>query len=122
MIAVSRHERQWDAASEFINGKISGEEFQQSVRELIAARSGKASINGASNVMKQPAKTRLHAFPVNPTEASNVPGRRLSRCFREGEANGAAPVSIICILCKQAAQQLDCSKLRSRTSNPIIFP
>ncbi len=92
-MAAPRYERQCGAASDFINGKISGEEFQQCVQELIAARGGKAGINGASSMMEQLAKTLLNAdFPVNPTEGCNVSGRRLSN-FCKGEASGAAPVA-----------------------------
>jgi hypothetical protein len=86
-VAALRHERQWGAASDFINGKISEEEFQQCVQQLIAAKCDKGSHIGASNVVQQAAKTpTTSTLPVNPTEDSNMPGRRRSHCFGKGEA------------------------------------
>ncbi len=57
-VAALRHERQWGAARDFINGKISEEEFQQCVQQLIAAKCDKGSHIGASNVVQQAAKTQ----------------------------------------------------------------
>ncbi len=64
-------------------------------------------------MMEQPAKILLHAnFSVNPTEGSNVSGRRLSQIFfREGEARGAAPV-----------QEDNVSKLASAELGSNPFP
>jgi hypothetical protein len=81
-VAVPRHERQWGAASEFINGKISAEDFQQRVQELITARGDKNSTFGASSVDQQHPKTAINSnIPVDPTEVFYMSGRRLSHFF-----------------------------------------
>ena len=81
-VAAPRHERQWGTASGFINEKISEEEFQQCVQQLIAAKCDKGSHIGASNVVQQAANTPTTMnFPVYPTEAVNMSGRRLSQIF-----------------------------------------
>jgi hypothetical protein len=79
--------RRRSAARDYLNGRISDEEFQSWVQGLIAARSNKASNNKALSVMEQPNKTPTTMnFPVYPTEVSNISGRRISHFFGEGEA------------------------------------
>jgi hypothetical protein len=88
-VAALRHERQWGAASDFINGKIGEEEFQQCVQRLIAAKCDKSSHIGASNVVQQAAKTPTTSnLPVNPTEDSNMSGRRRSQFFWQRRGQG----------------------------------
>ncbi len=86
--ATPRRERR-SAARDYLNGRISDEEFQRWVQGLIAARSNKASNNKALSVMEQTAKALPTTdFPVYPTEGCNVSGRRLSQMFfvREKQA------------------------------------
>jgi hypothetical protein len=61
--------RRRSAARDYLNGRISGEEFQSWVQGLIAARNNKASNNKALSVMEQQTKTPTTMnFPVNPTD------------------------------------------------------
>jgi hypothetical protein len=70
------------APSLTVSGNIASEEFQSWVQGLIAARNNKASNNKALSVMEQPTNTPTTMnFPVYPTEAVNMSGRRLSQIF-----------------------------------------
>jgi hypothetical protein len=78
--------RRRSAARDYLNARISDEEFQSWVQGLIAARNNKASNNKALSVMEQPTKTPTTMnFPVYPTEAVNMSGRRLSQIFSTRE-------------------------------------
>jgi hypothetical protein len=88
-VAAPRHERQWGTASGFVNEKISEEEFQQCVQQLIAAKCDKGSHIGASNVVQQAAKTPTTSnLAVDPTEDSNMSGRRRSHLFWQRRGQG----------------------------------
>ncbi len=118
-MAAPRHERQWGAASEFINGKISAEDFQQRVQQLITACSDNNSTCGASSGIDQqhPKIATNSNIPVNPTEAVNMSGRRPSHFFGEKEANGASP-----LLNKDKADKLARVEVGSNPSSPITEP
>ncbi len=78
--------RRRSTARDYLNGQISDEEFQSWVQGLIAARNNKASNNKVFSVMEQPTNTPTTMnFPVYPTEAVNMSGRRLSQFFSTRE-------------------------------------